>query len=844
MQQHRDLGLGLRMRTTFGSWLRDIVLCCRSLRRRPVFVFVAVASLALGIGGNALVFSIVNSVLLRPLAFPDADRLVAVWLTPPNEPEQRFGTNTGVYFTIRDHNTSFESFGTGRLNEAFTVSLPGDPTAQWVPSQLFSASMLATTGVQPLLGEWPPQDPNAIAISYGYWQRQFGGSPNVLGSSVDLGVVATPIAAVMPEGFHLLNPDTDLWLLQADADLARAARSPNRLFTLIGRLKPSVTIAQAQEEMNGLAQVIGAEFPETHLGWGLKVESLRDASVGGWRQLLWIFQGAVLLVLLVACSNVAALVMSRAASQQKELAVRAALGAGRWRLVRQLVTDNLVLSVLGAALGIGLAWAGVRGLVASGVEGFPRLAEVSMEWSVVAWAGLLAFGSGIVFGVLPALHVSRPNLTAALREEGRGSSSGIDKQRLRSAFVVGQVALALIILVASGLVLRSFALINAAGAGFDAADLTVLELPFPRTYNRNTGQNTPAGGLLIEVDARFIEDSEAVVERLARVPGVRSAAAAATVPLGGVPQRVAVSLEGEALSPSEQTARRAEWYPVSSAYFATLGIPVLRGRGFDTGDRLESRPVAVINAAMAQRFWPGQDPLGKRLQTDVVDAPPVEVVGIVGNVRQDRYQRVAQPQLYVPRRQLPRRMDNAVAVDLLSTAVVVRMDRSQSAADAALRSAVQEAMPALPVSRIRAVEDYASGQIQDLRRATVLLSTFATIAVALALIGIFGVVAHLVSQRTIEIGIRIAMGAQKRDVLVPVLRQGAMMIVVGLVIGTVGALALTRLVGSLLYGVTAMDPLSFAAALLVLTVVGLLACYLPARRALRIDPIVALRSDG
>ena len=829
------------MRTAFGSWFRDVLLSCRGLRRRPGFVFVAVGSLALGIGANALVFSVVDSVLLSPLSYPDADRLVAVWLTPPHQPEQRFGTNTGVYFTIRDNNTSFESFGTGRLNEAFTVAIPGEPAAHLVSAQLFSADLIPTIGVAPLLGDWPPKDPNGIAISHRLWQRLFGAAPSVVGRTLDLGAGIAPINAVMPEGYQLLNPDTDIWLYQADADLKRAARSPNRLFTLIGRLKPGVTIDRAQAEMNSLAEVIGTDFPETHMGWGLRVESLRDASVGGWQQLLWIFQGAVLLVLLIACSNVAALVMSRAAGQQKELAVRSALGSGRWRLVRQLVTDNLVISALGAALGIGLAWVGVRALVASEIEGFPRLAEVRMDWSVVALAGLMALGTGIVFGVLPALHVSHPNLTEVLREEGRGSSSGIGKQRLRSAFVVGQVALALIILVASGLLIRSVTLINAAGLGFDPADLTVLELPFPRTYNRNTGENTPTGGLLVEVDSRFAADSEAVIERLSSVPGVRSVAAAATPPLGGSPPHVMVRLEGETLSPSEQTARRVEWYPVSSAYFGTLGIPVLRGRAFDTGDRAQSRPVAVINAAMAERFWPGQDPIGRLLQTDVVDAPALEVVGVVGNVHQDRYQRAPQPQMYVPRLQLPRRMDNAVAVDLLSAAVVVRMDRSLSGMDTALRSAVHEVIPALPVSRIRAVEDYASGQIQDLRRATLLLSTFGIIAVALALIGIFGVVSHLVSQRTAEIGIRMAMGAQNRQVLSLVLRQGVAMIVAGLVIGTAAALALTRLLGSLLYGVTTIDALSFAAALSVLTVVGLLACYFPARRALRIEPVVALR---
>jgi putative ABC transport system permease protein len=831
------------MRTAFGSWWRDVVLSCRGLRRRPVFVCVAVTSLALGIGANALVFSVVDSVLLQPLAYPDPDRLVTVWLTPPNEPDQRFGTNTGVYFAIRDNNSSFESLGTGRLNEAFTVTLP-DGTAHWIPAQWFSHDLIGTIGVRPLLGDWPPKDPDGIAISHRLWQRLFGGAANVVGSTVDLGVVIAPIEAVMPESYQLLNPDTDAWVYQSDEALIRAARSPNRLFTLVGRLKPGVTIDAAQSEMDNLAAVIGRDFPETHLGWGLKVESLRDASVGGWRQLLWIFQGAVLLVLLIACSNVAALVMSWAAGRQKELAVRSALGAGRWRLFRQLLTDNLVLSALGAAAGTWLAWLGVGGLVASRIEGFPRLAEVSMDWSVVGWAGLMAFATGIVFGVLPALHVSRANPIAALREEGRGSSGGIGKQRLRSAFVVGQVSLALIILVSSGLVLRSFALINAAGLGFDPANLTVVELPFPRTYNRNTGENTPAGGLLVEVDARFAADSEAMLARLSSLPGVRSAATAATVPLGGSPPRVAVHLEGETLSPSEQTARNVEWYPVSTAYFETLGIPVLRGRAFGTGDRADSRAVAIINVAMAERFWPGQDPIGKSLQTDVVDAPAAEVVGIVANVRQDRYQRVPQPQMYIPRLQVPLRMDNAFAVDLLSTAVVVRMDRRLSGTDAALRSAVQEAFPTLPISRIRAVGDYASGQVQDLRRATLLLSTFAIIAVALALIGIFGVVSHLVSQRTVEIGIRMSMGAQNKEVLWLVLRQGLVMIGAGLVLGTAGALALTRLVENLLYGVTAVDPLSFAAALLALTAVALLACYLPARRAMRIEPSIALRAEG
>lgn len=826
------------------SWFQDLVLSWRSLRQRPCFTAVAVASLALGIGANALVFGVVNSVLLQPLDYPDADRLAAVWLTPPNEPDQRFGTNTGVFFTVKDNNSSFESFGTGRLNETATITVVGDDKVHWMRSQFFSDGLIEALAVEPLFGDWPPRDPDGIAISYDLWQSLFGGSPNILGTMVDFGVVTVPIQAVLPEGFHLMNPDTDVWIYQPEGGLTNALRSPNRLFTLIGRLKAGVTIDQAQAEMDALAAVISSDFPETHSGWGFKVESLHDAYVGGSRDLLWIFQGGVFFVLLIACGNIGALVVSQAAARQKELAVRSALGSGRWRLIRQLLTDNLVLTAVGAALGIVLAWVGIGLLAASEIDGLPRLANVRMDWHVIAFAVIVAVTTGAVFGVLPGLFASRPNLMVVLKDAGsRGSSDSVGRQRFRAAFVVGQVSLALIILVASGVMIRSFVLINAAGVGFNPSNLTVLELPFPRTYSRSTGENTAAGGLLVEFDGRFAADSEALVTRLASLPGVQSVAAAATAPLGGTPPLVGFRVDGEELLPSEQTARSAEWYPVSSAYFDTLEIPVVRGRSFDASDRFDTLPVAIVNAAMAERFWPGEDSVGKTLQTDAIDDPPRTIVGVVGNVRQDRYQRTPQPQIYVPRLQVPMRMDNAVALQFLLTAVVVRTDERLPATDTTLRSAVQEVIPTLPISEINTVEDYAADQIGDLRRATLLLSTFGVIAVGLALIGIFGVVTHLVSQRTAELGIRIALGAPRKKVLWLVLREGLAVIAAGLVLGAIGSMLLTRLVASFLFGIAATDPLSFVVASILLMVVALLACYFPAHRASRIEPVIALRSD-
>lgn len=831
-----------RIGAAFTSWLRDVRISGRGLRRRPGFAVIAVVSLGLGIGANALVFSLVHTVLLEPLPYPDADRLVVVWLTPPNEPEQRFGTNAGVFFMIRDNSASFERFGTGRLNEALTV-IPDDAgMAEWVPAQFFSRDLVDTLGVEPMLGEWPVEDEDVgLAISYGLWQQMFGSSPDVLGTPMNTGLPGV-ITAVMPEGFHLMDPDTGIWAYQPDENLAGAPRSPNRLFTLIGRLKPEVTLGEAQAEMDRMAKVISDEFPETHEGWGLRVEPLQQAYVGGLGQSLWVFQGAVFFVLLIACANVGALVVSHAASRQRELAVRAALGSGRWRLVRQLLTDNLLLSMIGALVGIALAWGGVRVLIASGLEGFPRLSDVTLDWTVIVFAVTVVLVTGVVFGVLPAIHVSRPGFGASLREGGRGSSGSVSHQRLRNAFVIGQVSLALTILIVSGLMLRSFVQVNGIGVGFNPSNLTVLELPFARGYYRNAQTNTPSGGFLVEFDSRFTDMSERIVDRLRSVPGVRSVSATATPPLGGPAPRVGVRLEGEVLRSSERTARTAEWYPVGGSFFDILEVPLLRGRSFDDKDRLESRQVAVINATMAERFWPGQDPIGRTFQTDVIDAPAREVVGVVGDVRQDRYQRVAQPQIYVPRLQVPRQMDMARALDFLLTSIVVRTEGNVTGMEAALRESVQSVDPTLPVSQIRTVEEYASRQSQDLRRATVLLSTFGSISMALALIGIFGVVSHLVNQRWVELGIRIALGADRRQVLALVLGQGVLVILVGVALGTGAALALTGVVRGMLFEVTATDPLSFALAGAVLTTVGLAACYVPARRALRIDPAVALRN--
>ena len=831
-------------------WFEDLVadlrFAIRSFRLRPAFSATATTCLAIGIGANALIFSLVNAVLLRSLPYPEADRIVMVRFTPPNQPDQKLGTNAGSYFFVREHSRSFERMGAIRIT-GFSVAAesPGEPVREWVQGGWVSPGLTDVMGVPPLIGRWfsmNDRDFNVV-ISYGLWQRLFAASPDVLGKKLLLeGSQAPTIIGVAPQGFQTLNPDLDLWRLQPDENLAGAARSPNRVFTVFGRLKPGVTLEQAQADLNTLAAPLGDEM-DMNRGWAIKADSLREAYLGYLRQPLLVLQGAVLLVLLVACANVAGLVLAQASARQKELAVRAALGSSRGRVVRQLLAENIVLFVGGGVLGIVLAGLSLRMMLTTGLSAFPDLQDVSLDRMVVGATLLLSLGMGLVFGVLPAFQISRPDVMEVVRETTRTVTAGAARSRLRGAFVVAQVGLAFVLVVGAGLLVRSLVRLNSVHPGLDSRQVVTLQIPFPRGLYRTTLQNTPSGGYMVEFDSRFSRLSERVREQLTRVPGVVSATAAVTPPLGGQPRRIFFSADGQIAATREREGQSAEWYPVSAGYVETLKIPILRGRAIGLEDTDTTRPVAMINETMARRYWPNDDPVGKILHMDVLQDPPREIVGVIGDVGQDRFQTGPQPQMYVPRTQLPRRMDMTMSLEVLVTTFIVRTASGPTAVVPSLRAAIREVDPTLPVSSVRTVDEYAAGQLRELNQYAFLLGLFGAISVTLSVVGILGVMAHAVSQRTNEIGIRLALGAQSANVLHLVLRQGLALISAGLTIGLVASFIVMPVIRSFLWGITVTDPLTFALSVLGVAAVALLACYLPARRVLSVAPIVALRSE-
>jgi putative ABC transport system permease protein len=829
----------------FEDMIADLRYAGRAFRRRPAFALTAIGCLGLGIGANALIFSLVNDAFLRPLSYPNVDRIAVVRFTPPNQPDQKLGTNSGGYFFVREHNRVFEKMGVLRIT-GFSVAVGDAPDAQrqWLQAGWASPGLTDVFGVSPIMGRWFHADDReiGIVISHGLWQRLFGGRADVLGQTMRLDAGRGTVIGVAPPGYRTLTSDLDLWISQPDSDLARALRSPNRVFTMFGRLRPGVSLEQAQADLRLLESPLGAEY-SMHRGWRLTIDSLREAYVGYLRQPVLVLQGAVFLLLLIACANVAGLLLAQAVARQKEMGLRSALGSSRTRILRQVLTENVLLSSVAGAVGIGAAWVGLRSFVNSGLSAYRDLQNVTLDWTVIAFALSVSLVTAVIFGILPALQISRLDVVEVMRDAGRSATAGRARSRLRNAFVVAQVALALVLLVGTGLLIRSLLRLNSVATGIEPAQLVAVQIPLPRSLYRNTQGNTSAGGLLVEFDSRFRDFTERVRERFSTVPGVESVTATTPPPLGGSPRRVLFRKDSWLGVADERDPWSAEWYPVSADHFETLRISVVRGRTFSRLDSGSTRPVAIISRSLSTRYWPAENPVGRLLQTDVLDDPPREIVGVVGDVRQDRFQSGPVPQIYVPRTQFPSRMDMQMALEVLVTTFVVRTTGDPLSIVPALRAAVHEIDPTMSVSSARTVEDYAAGQLRELTQYAAVLGLFGVMSVTLAAIGILGVMAHAVGQREKEIALRLALGAQPLNVLGLVLRHGVTLVGAGIAVGLIASLMVTPVIRGFLWGVTTSDPLTLAVMVVTLGVVALLACYLPARRALKVTPIEALRSE-
>ena len=803
---------------------QDLVYGLRMLRKNPGFAAVAVLTLALGIGANTAIFSIVNAVLLRPLPYANADQLV--WMSTRWSKGGNGGSiSAPEYFDFLDRTSSYEAIGLMQGRSVNLTDGTGEP--ERILSYAFTPSLLDVLKVRPLLGRvFQPEEAvegrhQVALLSYQLWQRRFGGDPNILGRTLNILNASYEIVGVMPATFGFPNRTIEIWV---GYGLDRA-NLPERVFhnsRAVARLRVGITFEQAQAEMDNLARDFVAEYPGYPKGgaFGLVLDRYSEIQTRGVRPALLTLFGAVGFVLLIACANVANLLLARLASREKEIAVRAALGAGRGRIVRQVLTESLLLSLLGGAVGLGLAKLSLQGLLIVFSEDLSSVGNIHMDTQVLAFTSLLVLLTGMAFGAVPALKLSRADAIARLREGGRQSGGGGRRSTL-SFLVVGEVALAIMLLIGAGLFLRSFQLLLGVDPGFQPDGVLTARISFDGEHHQTREQR---------ID--FVRN---VLERLEAQPGVLHAGASGFLPLGNTFNDMPLTAEGytpvdpdEFYSPQIHTA--------TPGYFRTMGIPVLKGRAFTDEDSGTSQPVAVLSESTARRFWGDENPIGKRVKITWPpgsDNPWMTVVGVVGDVK---HMGVGQPVLsmcFRPFSQWPWR----------SATVVLRTTGDPARAASSLRTAVRQVDPLQPIYRVKTMDSVLSDSLSEQRVSTSLLTTFAGLAFGLAVIGIYGVVSYSVSQRTHDIGIRLALGARSGDILRMVLGNGLLLTLAGVAIGLAGAFALTRFLESMLFGVTSTDPLTFGSAAVILLLVALLACYIPARRATKVDPMVALRYE-
>jgi len=810
--------------------IQDLRYGLRMLARSPGFTAVAVLTLALGIGANTAIFSVVNAVMLRPLPFHDPDRLVRV---------VSFRLRDGIddnssypdFLDWRAQNHVFERMG---VYETSGFALTGGGQAVHLSGATVSADMFSLLGVKPFLGRTPlpgEDKPGAVngsdpvMLSHRFWRERFGADPKIVGQTIQLDYKTATIVGVMPDGFQfpLQGGRIDLWTTIArdseDGEKSMAAQRGAHYLDVIARLKPTVTIAQAQAEMSTIVSALNKQYPENApRGAGIVPElsyMVRDV-----RPALLALLGAVGCVLLIACANVANLLLARATSRQREMAIRAALGAGKGRMVRQVLTESLVLALAGGALGALLSLWVIDLLLRLIPADNPRLAEIHLDSQVLLFTIGLSLLTGLLFGMAPALQVSRSMLSESLKEGGRGATEGVHRHRARGALVVAEVAVAAMLLVGAGLLLKSFARLERVDPGFESHRVVAFAVQLPGSRYST---------------ARTLDVFQQILARLNHLPGVRSASALFPLPLNGGEVETMFGIEERPVAEAERPRTVYTW--VEPGLFRTLGIPLLQGRDFTPRDDLNATPVVIINQALAERYFPHVNPVGKRIKAGIGNGykqPPMrEIIGVVGDVKLHGLQAEVTPAVYVSVAQSP--------FDGMN--FVVRTEVDPASVITAARNEVAAVDKDLPVFDVKTLDQYVSESVAAPHLISLLLGIFAGLALALAAVGLYGVIAYSVVQRTHEFGVRMALGAEREDVLKMVLRQGLVLTLAGVGIGLLGALALTRFLASLLFGVRPNDPATFAGVLLVMTAVALLASYTPARRATKVDPMVALRYE-
>ena len=811
---------------------RDVRYAFRMLRRNPGFTVIAVLTLALGIGANTALFSVVNAVLLNPLPFPEPDRLVALY-----EKSANFNRSSISYPNFLDwqkDNRSLEAMAAFRPED---LSLTGAGEAERVRGQMISSDFFPVLGVQPLLGRSFTKQEDQIGgapvaeLSEGFWKRKFGGAADILGKGITLNGADYTVVGIVPSSFHLAvgnfhSSDAYIPIGQWNDPTFR-----NRLVGMgmdaVGRLRPGVALSQARADMDGVARNLAETYPDVDKGVGVTVMPLKQDVVGDIQPFLWILLGAVGFVLLIACVNVANLLLARSMGRSREFAIRVALGAGQTQILRQMLTESVLLGLSGGVLGLAVAAWGTRAALSVLPSALPRAEEIHLDARVLLFTLAVSVVVGIIFGLAPALKTARPDLHESLKEGGRGMSGA--RHRTQAIFVVAEMALALVLLVGAGLMIRSLMRLWAVDPGFNPHNVLTFGVNMPPSLARKS----PA-----EVRATFRQ----LQNQLAAVPGVE----ASSMSIGALPMLGDSELpfwREDQPKPASDQIKSALWYPVDPSYFAAMQIPLRRGRYLTAQDDERSVPVIVIDEAMARKYFPGEDPLGKRLNLELIGGA-WQIVGIVGHVKQwgldNDAQMPIQAQLYMPMMQIP---DQFMPLVARGVGEVVRTQTAPQSFVAPLRRAVEQVNSEQVVYDMKTMDDIVSDSLAARRFSMVLLGVFAALALLLASIGIYGVIAYVVGQRTHEIGIRMALGAQRKDVLRLVLGQGGKMALLGVAIGLAAALGLTRLMAKMLFGVSAMDPLTFVAVAFLLTLIALVACYIPARRAMRIDPMTALRYE-